>query len=150
MSENNALVHAIKNRFAHVIQALTMTLGEITLEIPPDKSREVCVALRDEVTFAFELLLDVCVVDYRDYGISEWQTEQTTLTGFERGVDSSRQEHRIDWKKPRFAVVYHLLSIRHNQRVRLRIFAEGEPPQVPSVNAVWPAANWYEREAFDL
>jgi len=149
MSESNPLVHAIQNRFGHIIQALTMTLGEITLEISPEKSREVCVALRDEATFSFELLLDICVVDYLDYGISEWQTERTTLTGFERGVDSSRQERRIAWNKPRFAVVYHLLSIRHNQRVRLRIFAEeGEP--VPSVNAIWPAANWYEREAFDL
>ncbi|MES2997861.1 MAG: NADH-quinone oxidoreductase subunit C [Pseudomonadota bacterium] len=151
MTENrNVLIQSIRDRFTDLIQELTVSLGEITLEIPREKLQEVCIALRDESIFIFELLLDVCVVDYQDYGISEWVTERSTLTGFERGVDSSRQEHPIAWNKPRFGVVYHLLSITHNHRCRLRVFAEGEPPRVPSVNAIWPAANWYEREAFDL
>jgi NADH-quinone oxidoreductase subunit C len=150
MSENNRLEQTIRDRFGDLVQALTVALGETTLEVSRKKLQAVCLALRDEPVFAFELLLDVCVVDYQDYGISEWQTECTTFTGFERGVDSSRQERSIAWSKPRFAAVYHLLSITHNHRLRLRIFAEGEPPLLPSVNAIWPAANWYEREAFDL
>lgn len=148
--ENNTLVQSVKTHFAELIQNLTVALSEITLEIPREKLSEVCLILRDKADFKFECLMDVCVVDYKDYGFSEWRTERSTLTGFERGVDGSRQEHPVSWNKPRFAVVYHLLSLTHNHRLRLRVFAEGEPPSVASVNAIWPAANWYEREAFDL
>lgn len=148
MSENNVLIQALQNHFPE--QGLSVKLNEITLEVAREKLLEVCVSLRDEADFKFELLVDVCVVDYKDYGISEWRTERSTFTGFERGVDSSGQEHPVHWNKPRFGVVLHLLSITHNHRLRLRVFAEGEPPCVPSVNDIWSAANWFEREAFDL
>jgi len=151
MSESHDLVHAVQRRFGDLVQSLTVSLGEVSLEIAREKLQEVCIALRDEKVFAFALLLDVCVVDYQDYGVSEWATERTTLTGFERGVDSSSlKERSVIWNKPRFVVVYHLLSIIHNHRLRLRVFAEGEPPLLSSVNNIWPSANWYEREAFDL
>ena len=58
----------------------------------------------------------------------EWATERSTVTGFERGVDTSGDLHPVAWTKPRFAVVYHLLSLTHNHRLRLRVFAQGEPP----------------------
>lgn len=58
--------------------------------------------------------------------------------------------HNAKWDKPRFAVVYHLLSVTLNQRMRLKVFVEGEPPQVDSVIDIWPSVNWFEREAFDL
>ncbi len=148
--EINHLVQLLNDRFTDLTQDLSIALGEVTWEIPRQNLLEVCLALRDEADFKFECLLDVCVVDYKEYGISEWRTERSTLTGFERGVDCSRQEHPVSWNKPRFAVVYHLLSLAHNQRLRLRVFATGEPPFVASMNAIWPAANWYEREAFDL
>lgn len=150
MSKTNVLIQSLKSRFSELTQSLDLQLEEITLEIPRAKLLEVCLALRDEMDFKFELLVDVCVVDYKDYGISEWRTERSTLTGFERGVDNSGQEHPVAWDKPRFGVVLHLLSLTHNHRLRLRVFAEGEPPCVPSVNAIWSAAHWYEREAFDL
>lgn len=150
MSDVVLQLQKINQRFDALIQEITVAHGEISLEISSEKLHEVCLALRDEVGFKFELLLDVCVVDYSDYGISEWITERSTLTGFERGVDTSGDLHLIAWTKPRFAVVYHLLSLTHNQRLRLRVFAHGEPPQVPSIIKLWPAANWYEREAFDL
>jgi NADH-quinone oxidoreductase subunit C len=150
MTKTNSLVQALKQRFIDCAQAISLLGDEITWEIPPEKLLALALVLRDDADFKFECLLDVCVVDYKDYGISEWRTERSTLTGFERGVDSSRQEHPVTWNKPRFAVVYHLLSITHNHRLRLRVFAEGEPPQVVSVNVIWPSANWYEREAFDL
>ena len=144
------LIQLLRDRFPDHAQGLSVKLDEITLEVAREKLLEVGVALRDEADFKFELLVDVCVVDYKDYGISEWRTERSTFTGFERGVDSSGQEHPVHWNKPRFGVVLHLLSITHNHRLRLRVFAEGEPPYVPSVNDIWSAANWFEREAFDL
>lgn len=148
--EINHLVQLLTGHFTDLTQDLSIALGEVTWEIPRQNLLEVGLALRDEADFKFECLLDVCVVDYKDYGFSEWRTERSTVTGFERGVDCSRQEHPVPWNKPRFAVIYHLLSLAHNQRLRLRVFATGEPPFVASVNAIWPAANWYEREAFDL
>jgi NADH-quinone oxidoreductase subunit C len=93
--------------------------------------------------------MDVCGVDYLDYGFSEWATEETTLTGFSRGVESE-PKRVIPWHKPRFAVVYHLLSVSLNHRIRLRTFPLGEPPIVNSVIEIWESANWFEREAFDL
>jgi len=140
----------LNQRFDTLIQELTIACAEVCLEISPENLHEVGLALRDEADFRFELLVDVCVVDYAKYGISEWVTERSTLTGFERAVDDTGDLHPVRWNKPRFAVVYHLLSLTHNQRLRLRIFASGEPPQVPSVIKLWPSANWYEREAFDL
>lgn len=150
MSDSAQLLQKINQRFDSVIQEITIARNEISLEISAEQAYEVCLALRDEADFKFELLIDVCVVDYAEYGVSEWTTERSTLTGFERAVDSRGDLHPVAWNKPRFAVVYHLLSLIHNQRCRLRIFAKGEPPQVLSVVKLWPSANWYEREAFDL
>lgn len=150
MSAAVPLLQKLNERFTDVIQEMTIALDEISVEISPEKLHEVCLALRDEADFKFELLVDICVVDYSDYGISEWKTERASFTGFERGVDASADLRFIPWHKPRFAVIYHFLSLVHNQRLRLRVFASGEPPQVPSVIMLWQAANWYEREAFDL
>ncbi len=150
MSAITLLLQKLNERFSNVIQEMSIALDEISVDISADKLSEVCLALRDEGNFKFELLVDICVVDYSDYGISEWTTERASLSGFERGVDESDEQRPIPWHKPRFAVVYHFLSLVHNQRLRLRIFASGEPPQVPSLITLWPAANWYEREAFDL
>jgi NADH-quinone oxidoreductase subunit C len=113
----------------------------------------VCTALRDEVEFGFEQLIDVCGVDYLTYGPDEWLTTEATESGFSRGV--SREPVILDesdtFDPRRFAVVYHLLSISNNMRLRLRVFTgESNPPIVPSVVDVWNSANWFEREAFDM
>lgn len=150
MTDATLLLQKLNEAFADTIQEMTISLGEITLEISVEQLHQVALVLRDQVDFKFELLIDICVVDYSDYGVSEWITQRSTLTGFERGVDNSRDLHPVVWSKPRFGVVYHFLSLTHNHRLRLRVFANGEPPQVPSLIAFWPAANWYEREAFDL
>ncbi len=123
---------------------------ELTVVLPKLKLREFAFFLRDDPHFQFSQLIDVCGVDYAEYGISEWVTEQATFTGFSRGVDRSVEEDSAAWQKPRFAVVYHLLSLNLNRRIRLRVFAEDDPPIVDSVIDIWPAANWFEREAFDL
>ncbi|EKD78118.1 MAG: NADH dehydrogenase (ubiquinone), C subunit [uncultured bacterium] len=118
----------------------------ITLEITPDHLFSVCKTLHDE--FHFEALMDVCGVDYQDYGISHWRTEETTESGFSRGV-SDEGQRKITWNKSRFASVYHLLSISKNVRIRIKVFLESEPV-VPSVIDIWKSADWFEREAYDL
>lgn len=121
----------------------------VTLELPANRLLEVAYVLRDQDAFRFEQLLDVCGVDYLDYGKSEWATNETTTTGFSRGVERDDKLEIKPWDKPRYAVVYHLLSVTHNHYLRLRVFLQPEP-LIPSVIDVWPSANWYEREAYDL
>jgi NADH-quinone oxidoreductase subunit C len=117
----------------------------------------VCQALRDEADWSFEQLIDLCGVDYSAYGQDEWSTDTATSRGFSRGRETpshaaagfSQQAGSTEQK--RFAVVYHLLSVQHNRRLRLRTWCEpGEPPMVDSVIEIWKAADWFEREAFDL
>ncbi len=119
------LATKLKERFSTQIIATNVELSELTVELPREQLLSVCRALREENNFAFEQLIDLCGVDYMDYG---------------NGI----------WSGPRFAVVYHLLSVKNNQRVRLRTFVDGDVPLVPSVIDIWNSANWYEREAFDL
>jgi NADH-quinone oxidoreductase subunit C len=137
----------IQARFADKIERTLHACGELTLEIPAQHLRDISIALRDEAEFDFKLLIDVCGVDYLHYGLSQWETESATGTGFERGVETPVVPDMI---KRRFATVYHLLSLHNNQRIRLRVFLDADNLHVPSVTDIWPAANWFEREAFDL
>ena len=132
--------------------------GVPSLEVRPDHWLEVCRTLRDEEAFAFEQLTDLCGVDHLGFGQDEWETENATTDGFSRGVEGLGPG-RFDWAsrpeseviEQRFAVVVHLLSIRHNKRIRLRAFARDEGmPVLPSLVDIWTSADWYEREAFDL
>jgi NADH-quinone oxidoreductase subunit C len=123
--------------------------GQCTAEIAVSDLIESCLKLRDDPQFAFNQLSDLCGVDYSAYGQGDWQTEGASAAGFSRGVaPRSEQEIRLD--RPRFAVAYHLLSLEHNWRLRLRAYPQGDPPTIPSVVDIWPSANWFEREAFDL
>lgn len=145
------LVQHINQDLGELILACDVSIwGEITLEVEASNLLKLCVILRDQVPYQFNILLDVCGVDYLDYGKTEWETTEATLTGFSRGVIAEKQASEISWEKPRFAVVYHLLSLNNNQRIRLCVFLEGEPPVINSVVDIWAAANWFEREAFDL
>src|SRR3990167_6071860 len=115
-----------------------------TIEVAPGNLFFVAKELRDH--FHFEQLMDVCGVDYQDYGISHWRTHETTHTGFSRGVDEIG-ERVISWDKPRFASVYHLLSVSNNQRIRIKVYLE-EEPVLPSVIDIWKSADWFERESY--
>ena len=119
------LADKVQQRFSTQVTASHVEFSELTVELPREHLLSVCTALRDEDGFSFEQLIDVCGVDYLEYGNGRW-------TG------------------PRFAVVYHLLSIKHNHRIRLRTFADDAMPVVDSVISIWNSANWFEREAFDL
>ena len=131
--------------------------GEITLDVAAAEWLAAAQALRDE--FGFEQCVDVSGVDYLSYGSDEWDTDVSS-EGFSRGVEG-KGAGRFAWGEApngaansperRFAAVAHLLSCQHNQRVRLRTFAENDDlPVVASLTSVWPGTNWFEREAFDL
>jgi NADH-quinone oxidoreductase subunit C len=110
----------------------------------------VCWLLRDTPDLDFQMLMDLTAVDYLQFGRDEWQTNSATHSGFSRGRVASA-ESALPAGEARFAVVYQLLSITHNQRLRLRVpCATRDEPVVDSVIDVWACANWFEREAFDL
>ncbi len=129
--------------------ALQCAHEECTLILSKHALLDVAKQLRDEAQFSFEQLIDVCGVDYLSYGVDEWVTDKATGTGFERAVDREGIRE-IPFSGPRFAVVYHLLSLKHNQRLRLKVFLEERDLRIPSLIELWPSADWFEREAFDL
>jgi NADH-quinone oxidoreductase subunit C len=143
----------LENAQRHLGDAIVdhvIALNELTLEIQPEKLREAAYILRDEPELGFEQCMDVCGVDYLAYGASEWETFEATSTGFERGVERLNPLKTATWPKPRFAAVYHLLSLKHNWRLRLRVFPNQETLMLDSLISVWPSVNWFEREAFDM
>ena len=144
------LTARIGERFGAAAELLHGTAGELTLVVQPDELLGVAVALRDEKGLEFAMLVELAGVDYLSYGMDEWKTLAATASGFSRGVVRGSPPVSPDMPK-RFAVAYHLLSLTLNQRLRIRCYPEpGDPPRLPSVTGVWPSANWFEREAFDL
>ena len=155
------LAEQLQERFGDTLLANIDAVGEVTIEVAGADLLEVATALRDEPAFSFEILVDVCGIDYASHGKDEWETEATSSSGFSRGVAAATAgrlkavtEDLVVEKTraaKRFAAVYHLLSIASNRRLRVRVFAPDDGlPVVPSVISIWNSANWYEREAFDL
>jgi NADH-quinone oxidoreductase subunit C len=144
-------MHDLKARleqdFADELLDCDIDRGEITLNVVAEQLRSVCVRLRDE--FGFSQLMDLCGVDYSEYGGSSWETKQSSEFGFSRAVDGANHSQPVD-DGFRFAVVYHLLSIQHNQRVRLKVRLDADTPVIDSVTDIWNSADWFEREAFDM
>jgi NADH-quinone oxidoreductase subunit C len=121
-----ALTESIQSVLGDKVAGMVEALGEVTLEVDAENLIASMTALRDHADLHFEQLIDLCGVDYQTYGDGAWRGR-------------------------RFAVVYHLLSLAHNRRVRVRVFAADDAfPVIESVITVWPAADWFEREAFDL
>jgi NADH-quinone oxidoreductase subunit C len=153
-----AISELFTGRFGKRVTVVGSLSGIVTIEVDVDAWLEVCRALRDEEEFAYEQLTDLCGVDYLSYGQSEWDTTGASTEGYGRGVEG-KGPGRFNWAdrpeaedvKQRFGVVVHLLSFKHNRRLRVRCFAPDEGmPIVPSLVEIWSSANWYEREAFDL
>ncbi|HSN51671.1 MAG TPA: NADH-quinone oxidoreductase subunit C [Woeseiaceae bacterium] len=145
------LAARIDERFGDKVLRIASSCGELTYEVAKDDLVEVATALRSEL--GFEMLIDVCGLDYLTYGSGEWRTQSATETGFSRGVEREPVilDEADEFDPKRFAVVYHLLSLHHNVRMRLRVFTgTSNPPIVHSVVDIWNSANWFEREAFDL
>jgi NADH-quinone oxidoreductase subunit C len=152
-----ALAAAVEAKLGGRIERLPTTTGELGYRVGGEDLLEVCRTLRDAPELKLEMLIDVCGVDYMVYGRDEWQTTSATGTGFSRGalrgaVPPAEDLESVDYRPAaRFAVVYHLLSLTHNHRLRLKVFCPNdERPLVDSVCEIWSAADWFEREAFDL
>jgi NADH-quinone oxidoreductase subunit C len=144
-----ALAAKIEARLPNVLERAPSLHDELCYEVQPSDIKAVCMALRDDPDLRFEQLMDLAGIDYLDYGADEWKTASATRSGFSRAVRHGGQ--RVPHGGARFAVAYHLLSITHNQRLRIRARCEdAEDPLIDSVVDIWPAANWFEREAFDL
>ena len=126
MSRLDTLQEALAAGLGGRVKKLDRALGELTLTVGAADYLEAATMLRDLPELRFEQLIDLCGVDYSSY-------------------------RDAPWDGPRFCVVTHLLSLSHNWRVRLKVFCvDDELPQIPTLTEIWSAANWYEREAFDL
>lgn len=125
------LTEALRSALGNKIANVQAQFGELTVTVKAD---DICAAsrvLRDDLALKFDTLMDLCGIDYFAYG------------------DELAEKHNL--RNKRFAVIYHLLSVANNQRLRVRVLAEDdELPAVDSVTEIWPVANWFEREAFDL
>lgn len=122
----DALLLSIQNALGESLVRAQIRLNELTIELRADRMADAMQVLRDHPDLGFSQLSDLCGMDYRAYQDGAWEG-------------------------PRFAVVTHLLSIAHNERLRVRVFCEDdELPIISSVTDIWPSANWFEREAFDL
>ena len=145
----------LKEKLEDKFTDIALEYGELTIHVKPSLLLDVAYILISDDAFAFDQLIDVCGIDYLNYGVAEWDTSG----GFSRGVKPSGAEH-FTFKKPmedarfdgpRFAAVYHFLSVVNNQRLRMIVACEDNDfPIVDSVVDIWPSANWFEREAFDL
>ena len=126
MSRLDTLEAALQTVLGDRIKRLVRDRGELTLTVSADQYLAVALTLRDEPLLKFEQAIDLCGLDYSSY------KDQ-------------------DWDGLRFCVVTHLLSVSHNWRLRLKVFCpDDDLPSVASINEVWSAVNWFEREAFDL
>ncbi len=128
---NDSLLVSLQKHAPAIVQSVD-AIGELVLDVPADSIVEVCTALRDQ--HGFEQLIDICGVDYLHYGLESNESDSGDINS----------EHS------RFRVVYHLLSISQNMRIRLRADVNEQFPALPSVCSVWAVADWFEREAFDL
>ena len=122
----DTLQAALETALGPAVRTLRRERGEITLTVAAADYEATALRLRDDPSLRFEQLIDLCGLDYRDW-------------------------RNAPWEGPRFCVVSHLLSVTHNWRLRLKVFApDDDLPAVASVTPVWSGANWFEREAFDL
>lgn len=121
----NKLAETLRTSLEGKVTDVVVAFGEVTVIANHSDLHDVCLILRDDAAFYCEQAVDVCGLDYSAY--DDYQ-----------------------WEGPRFAVAYHLLSVKHNHRIRVKTYFDGEPPVVASVIDIWKAADWFEREAFDL
>jgi len=145
-----ALARKVDAQLGDRVRRLPALARELAYETDAGALLEVCRTLRDAPELKFEMLMDLAGVDYLHYGLDEWQTQSATSSGFSRARKAPGRAPDPD-APGRLAVVYNLLSITHNQRLRLRVKCpDTAEPVVDSVVEIWASANWFEREAFDL
>ena len=154
----NTFAQTIQARLGDKIVGVSQSRDETRVDVLPENWLAVAQQLRDADDFRFEQLIDVCGVDFLGYGQVEWNTTDTTWTGFSRGVEGDGPG-RFNWaQRPdtvaghkRFGVAVQLLSIVHNRRVCMHCHPHDDTlPVLPSLTGLWVSANWFERETFDL
>lgn len=149
MTKEDDLAKNLTSELANLLLTVEQAHKEVNAECSVMSLIAVLGQLRDHTLFAFDQLIDICAVDYLYFGEYDWETESATEKGFSRAVECQESKAFVR-NKPRFAVVYHLLSTVHNHRMRLKVFVEESNLVVPSAHQIWKAANWFEREAYDL
>ena len=146
----SALARNIEAQLGDAVRRLPSLPSDVAYEVKPEALLTACRTLRDAPELRFEMLMDLTAVDYLHHGRDEWQTDSATRSGFSRGR-VARAAAPDPAMPGRFAVVYQLLSITHNARLRLRVMCpDTQEPTVDTVTDIWAGANWFEREAFDL
>ena len=128
MASTSEILDRLPELLGESLRSCHVSLDEITCDVTAADIRQVCQTLRDNPLTHCEQLIDLCGVDYSDYGKDGGEA----------------------WSGDHYAVIYHLLSLHHNRRIRIRAGLSGHQPTIDSVIDVWPAADWFEREAFDL
>lgn len=139
--------------------SIRVDIDLVVIDVSSDQLLVVCQKLHDDPALSFKQMSDLAGIDYATYGVAEWSTDTGSMASFSRAVNTASTgsltfDNALDLPasdQPRFWVAYHLLSLDHNVRVRVRCAAPDDAmPVLPSVTAVWNNADWYEREAFDL
>lgn len=155
----NQLSSVLQRVFASSLLSLEIKFDELNIIVHPDELLNVLAKLIRLPELKFDQLIDLAGVDYLEFGTDEWNTDSVTSSGFSRGVEKTSfgrftfddAKQNSEMESPRYAVVYHLLSVANNARVRVKVLCEdNDLPILPSVTGLWSSANWYEREAFDL
>jgi NADH-quinone oxidoreductase subunit C len=129
----------------------------LTLRVKKDYLLSIMNSLKTNEELLFNQLTDICGIDYSLFGKPEWKTKEVTSSGYSRGIKAS-SHGRIKFgetvdvlnTKDRFCVCYHLLSIKYNRRIRVKVYINNDPQILPSITSIWSSADWYERETFDL
>jgi NADH-quinone oxidoreductase subunit C len=143
------MAERVDARLAAQLKRRASTTGELSYDVTAADLVATVTTLRDDPELRFEILIDVAGVDYMDYGRVEWRTVSSTSSGFGRAANRNGFGGAHDG--PRFALIYQLLSITHNERMTLRAYCtDNEDPAIDTLVGVHAGANWFEREAFDL
>lgn len=149
-SKARALGELIAATLGDALRDTRHAFGELTITVDPAAIERVARLLRDTPGLEFQQLSDLSGVDYSAYGQADWVTRQATASGFSRAVSRGGVTTAAAADPARFGVAYQLLSLSLNQRLRVIARLDEDEPRLPTVTGVWPVADWYEREAFDL
>lgn len=159
MSRNGLLAEQLEAHFSDRVRVIDEFTDLCTVSVAAAELLDVARTLKVDPEFQFAQLTDLCGVDYSLYKKGEWETDEVSKAGFSRAAEATSsarlrfgdESPSSSTDRPRFAAVYHLISYSHNRRLRVRVYAEDDQqPRFPSVVSIWPSADWYEREAFDL
>lgn len=150
MELNSTIQDVLSEKTLGFLVTIEQQFGETTLACPQAHTMELLSLLKNGIHFKFDMLIDLCGVDYLSYGRADWETDFSTGSGYCRGVEEQVEYLATEHAPSRFAVVYHLLSTDLNHRCRVKVFLDDQLPAIPTASFLWNAANWFEREAYDL